>query len=133
VVRGFKSVVREIEMVEREARETGRMFYDAQYAQHQVWPKHDVEILDSGEIPESDWGDAIKPDEEGDDDGDDWSSLPQYAGLERPREYSEAAEEIRTVGNALFKIQDYKAAIIKYSKAISYLEYGKSNIPETER
>ena len=31
------------------------MFYDAQYAQHQVWPVHDVVIDDCGEILPDDW------------------------------------------------------------------------------
>lgn len=49
VVSGM-DVVRSLETVEREARETGNTLWDMQHGQHAVWPIHPIMIVDCGEV-----------------------------------------------------------------------------------
>jgi len=93
VVRGMDTV-RAMEAVEREARETGRLFYDMQYSQHAVWPVAPVTIIDCGEVPPCEW-DAIAAMVEEAQDGDAWPATPSDAALVKPAHYQSAAEEIR--------------------------------------
>ncbi|XP_057963988.1 peptidyl-prolyl cis-trans isomerase CYP40 [Malania oleifera] len=83
-------------------------------------PTHDVIIADCGEIPEGADDGTINFFK----DGDTYPDWPTE--LEKnPEELSwwmSAVDSIKSFGNEYFKKQDYKMALRKYKKALSYLD-----------
>jgi len=73
-------------------------------------------ITDCGEIEEKDWKDEEK-------DKDIYPVHPEDVSCtHRTDKLLEAAELIRQVGNDYFKAQDWNEALMKYQKALRYLE-----------
>jgi len=124
VVAGME-VCRTLEGVERETRETGRMFHDMQYGNHAVWPKEAITIVNCGEVDEATVLDLVKQMAR---DPDQWPTAPADAMLEKPWQLQQASDEIKQAGNALFKLGQATEALVKYNKALAYLEHAKSTI-----
>ncbi|KAK5864466.1 hypothetical protein PBY51_015705 [Eleginops maclovinus] len=77
-------------------------------------------IADCGEHKDGDsWGAAS-----GDGSGDSHPDFPEDSDVDFKDvdKVLSLAEDIKNIGNSLFKSQDWKAAINKYSKALRYME-----------
>uniref|UniRef100_H3D679 Peptidyl-prolyl cis-trans isomerase D n=1 Tax=Tetraodon nigroviridis TaxID=99883 RepID=H3D679_TETNG len=79
-------------------------------------------------------------------DGDSWGTAPNDGSGDAHPDYPEdsdislkdvdqvlsVAEEVKNVGNQLFKNQDWKTAVKKYSKALRYLEASRDQLEDEE-
>ncbi|TWW55353.1 Peptidyl-prolyl cis-trans isomerase D [Takifugu flavidus] len=79
-------------------------------------------------------------------DGDSWGSAPSDGSGDAHPDYPEdsdidlkdvdqvlsVAEEVKNIGNKLFKSQDWKGAVSKYNKALRYLEASRDQLEEEE-
>uniref|UniRef100_A0A3Q3A847 Peptidyl-prolyl cis-trans isomerase D n=1 Tax=Kryptolebias marmoratus TaxID=37003 RepID=A0A3Q3A847_KRYMA len=79
-------------------------------------------------------------------DGDSWGSAPSDETGDAHPDFPEdsdinfkdvdkvlsVAEDVKNIGNVLFKNQDWKAAVNKYSKALRYLEMSGEQLEEEE-
>eukprot|EP01129_Flabellula_baltica_P005219 TRINITY_DN1872_c0_g1_i2.p1 TRINITY_DN1872_c0_g1~~TRINITY_DN1872_c0_g1_i2.p1 ORF type:complete len:287 (-),score=93.45 TRINITY_DN1872_c0_g1_i2:9-869(-) len=83
-------------------------------------PLVDIAIVDCGELAEGEPDGVLEP-----EDGDLLPNYPEHARTDFSDrvEVISIAENIRQLGNDYFKNQDFETAVVKYSKAIRYLEY----------
>uniref|UniRef100_A0A3Q3W951 Peptidyl-prolyl cis-trans isomerase D n=1 Tax=Mola mola TaxID=94237 RepID=A0A3Q3W951_MOLML len=79
-------------------------------------------------------------------DGDSWGAAPNDGTGDAHPDYPEdsdinfkdvdqilsVAEDVKNIGNTLFKNQDWKAAVSKYNKALRYLEESRDQLEEEE-
>lgn len=85
-------------------------------------------IADCGEHKDGDsWGNAAN-----DETGDVHPDFPEDSDIDFKDvdKVLSVAEDLKNVGNNLFKKQDWKGAVQKYSKALRYLEVGEDQMEE---
>ncbi|KAM9356669.1 peptidyl-prolyl cis-trans isomerase D [Symphorus nematophorus] len=85
-------------------------------------------IADCGEHKDGDsWGNAPN-----DGSGDTHPDFPEDSDIDFKDvdKVLSVAEDIKNIGNTLFKNQDWKAAVNKYSKALRYLEASRDQLEE---
>lgn len=85
-------------------------------------------IADCGEHKDGDsWGVAPT-----DGSGDTHPDFPEDSDIDfkDADKVLSVAEDVKNIGNSLFKNQDWKAAVNKYSKALRYLEVSREHLEE---
>uniref|UniRef100_A0A8C6NHY2 Peptidyl-prolyl cis-trans isomerase D n=1 Tax=Nothobranchius furzeri TaxID=105023 RepID=A0A8C6NHY2_NOTFU len=85
-------------------------------------------IADCGEHKDGDsWGSALS-----DGTGDAHPDFPEDSDIDFKDvdKVLSVAEDVKNIGNVLFKNQDWKAAVNKYSKALRYLETSGEQLEE---
>uniref|UniRef100_A0A8C5E7Y4 Peptidyl-prolyl cis-trans isomerase D n=1 Tax=Gouania willdenowi TaxID=441366 RepID=A0A8C5E7Y4_GOUWI len=85
-------------------------------------------IADCGEHKDGDsWGAASS-----DESGDSHPDFPEDADMDLSDvdKLLSVAEDLKNIGNRLFRSQAWEAAVNKYSKALRYLEAGGDELPE---